>query len=214
MFCEFLNVVNQTFFSGSYETVSYHNSILIFFYHWCGFFFSTMPELHINGRFPFHDSSHENDAFRPNYDTSSSLMVTGRTYVSTTAISTTTNTLGSENLFCGFVFFTICFSFALAIMIAIGIWLIRKRQKIKAKAIQKSNVSIQMEPLSSPNSVQNCHWTIKKHVHKYYHTVLQYHLRRHLTRRIYDVLSMHIHVFFSSFLCYIFWKANTAIESH
>lgn len=120
-----------------------------------------MPEFHINGRFPYHNSSLENKAIGASYDSSSSLMATGRSHNPTTAISTTTNTLDSEYSVCGFVFFIICFCFALAIMVAIGIRLVGKRRIMKTQESQESNVSIQMEPLSPPISMQNCNWTKK-----------------------------------------------------
>lgn len=148
------------------------------------FFSRTMPEFHINGRFPFHNSSLENNAIGDSYDTSSSLMVTGRSHNPTTAISTTTNTLDSEYSVCGFVYFIICFCFALAIMIAIGIWLVGKRRIMKTQESQKSNVSIQMEPLSSPIFMQNCNWTKKKTFKWYYYTLIQWNLRKYLTRKI------------------------------
>lgn len=100
-----------------------HNLFLI-----DGFLFSTMPEIHINGRFPYHNFSLETDDFKASYDTSSSLMVTGRSHNLTIAISTTTNTLESENSFCGIDFFIVFLCFALVIIIAGGIWLVRKRR--------------------------------------------------------------------------------------
>lgn len=143
-----------------------------------------MPEFHINGRFPYHNSSLENKAIGASYDTSSSLMATGRSHNPTTAISTTTNTLDSEYSVCGFVFFIICFCFALAIMVAIGIRLVGKRRIMKTQESQESNVSIQMEPLSPPISMQNCNWTKKQRVNDYYYTLIQWNLRKYLTRRI------------------------------
>lgn len=136
------------------HSVSHRNLILICFK--LGLFFSKMPEFHINGRFPYHNPSLENKAIGASYDTSSSLMATGRSHNPTTAISTTTNTLDSEYSVCGFVFFIICFCFALAIMVAIGIRLVGKRRIMKTQESQESNVSIQMEPLSPPNFMQNC----------------------------------------------------------
>lgn len=112
------------------------------------FIFSRVPELHINGRFLSHNSSLETNA---SYDTISSLMVTGRSYNSTIAIRTPTNTMDSENLFCGIVSFIIYFCF-----IMIGIWIVRKRQLMKTRESQDSNESIVMDPLSPPNSMQTC----------------------------------------------------------
>lgn len=94
---------------------------------WC--IFSTMPELHINGRILYHNSSLEKNAIGASYDTSSSLMFTGRSHNSTIAISTTPNSMDTENSFCGIVFSIFCFCLALVIIISIGMCLIRKRQK-------------------------------------------------------------------------------------
>lgn len=105
-----------------------------------------MPELHINGRFPYQNSSLETDDFEASYDTSSSLMVTGRSHNSTIAISITANTLDSENPFCGIDFFIVFLCFALVIIIASGIWLVRKRQIMKTRESQEPNLSIQLEP--------------------------------------------------------------------
>lgn len=123
---------------------------------YCSLFlcFSTMPELHINGRFPYHNSSRE--TIGASYETSTSFMVTGRSHNSTIATSNPTNIMDSENSFRGIVFFIICLCFALVIIIAIGIWLVRKRRIMKTQEIQESNLSMQMEPLSPPNFMQNC----------------------------------------------------------
>lgn len=115
-----------------------------------------MPEIHINGRFPYHNFSLETDDFEASYDTSSSLMVTGRSHKSTIAISTTANTWDSENSFCGIDFFIVFLSFALVTIIASGIWLVRKRRIMKTRECQEPNVSIQMDPLYRPTSIQNC----------------------------------------------------------
>lgn len=80
------------------------------------FIFSTMFQIHINGRSSSHNSSQELDELGTSYDTSSSLMVTGR---STIAIITPTNTMYSEYSFCGIVLLIICGWFALVMMIAI-----------------------------------------------------------------------------------------------
>lgn len=98
--------------------------LLLFF-----LFSRRMPELHINGRFTNHDPSLKINAVGTSYVTSSSLMRTGRLQDSTTAISTTTYTMDSESSFCGIVSLKIYFSFALIIMIAIGIWLVRKKYR-------------------------------------------------------------------------------------
>lgn len=113
-----------------------------------------MPEFHINGRFPYHKSSLENNAIGGRYDTSSSLIVTGGAYNSTTAISTTTNTMDTENSFCGIVFTIFCFCLALAIIISMGMCLIRKRQKTKTRETQEFNESFETNSLSTPNSMQ------------------------------------------------------------
>lgn len=115
-----------------------------------------MPEIHINGRFPYHNFSLETDDFEASYDTSSSLMVTGRSHKSTIAISTTANTWDSENSFCGIDFFIVFLSFALVTIIASGIWLVRKRRIMKTRESQEPNVSIQLDPLHRPTSIQNC----------------------------------------------------------
>lgn len=117
-------------------------------------FSSTMPELHINGRIPYHNSSIETNDIGARYYTSSSMMVTGRSYNLTSAIETTTNTLDSENSFGVIVFFIFCVCLALATMILIVMWLIRKRQKMKTRESHQSNVSFEMKPLSPPNSMQ------------------------------------------------------------
>lgn len=99
-------------------------------------FSSTMPELHINGRIPYHNSSIETNDIGARYYTSSS-MITGRSYNLTSAIETTTNTLDSENSFGVIVFFIFCVCLALATMILIVMWLIRKRQN---KNTRKSSI--------------------------------------------------------------------------
>lgn len=119
---------------------------------WC--IFSTMPELHINGRIPCHNSSLEKNAIGASYDTSSSLMFTGRSHNSTIAMSTTTNTMDTENSFGVIVFFIFCFCLALAFIISIGMCLIRKRQKTKTRECQEFNESFEMKPLPPPNSMQ------------------------------------------------------------
>lgn len=108
-----------------------------------------MPEFHINGRFPYHKSSLENNTIGGRYDTSSSLMVTGGAYNSTTAISTTTNTMDTGNSFCGIVFTIFCICLALAIIISMGMCLIRKRRET-----QEFNESFETNSLSTPNSMQ------------------------------------------------------------
>lgn len=92
-------------------------------------FSGRMPELHINGRFRNHDPSMEINAVGTSYVTSSSLMSTGRLQDSSTAISTTTDTMDSESSLCGIVSLIIYLSFALIIMIVIGIWLVRKKNR-------------------------------------------------------------------------------------
>lgn len=115
-----------------------------------------MPELHISGRFPYHNSSLENNAIGASYDASSISMVTGRSFNSTNPTSAPTNTIDSESLLCGIVSFIIFFCFALVTLIAFGIWLSRKRRIMKNQKSQDSNESFKMEPLSPPSSVQTC----------------------------------------------------------
>lgn len=90
-----------------------------------------MPELHINGRIPYHNPSLENNAIGASYNTSSSFMVIGRMLNSTIATSTTTHTMDTENSFCRIVFSIFCICLALAFIISIGMCLIQKRPKKK-----------------------------------------------------------------------------------
>lgn len=146
-------------------------------------FFSRMPELHINGR--FHYSSLENSDFETSYDTSSSFTVTKLSQNSTIAFITPTNSMDSENLFCGIVFVIIYFCFGLIIMIVIEIWIIWKRRMMETRKSQESNES----PL---NCMRNCNWT------KYpndYHIVIQCSLKEFMT---------------SWMLC---WKMNFVLDS-
>lgn len=110
---------------------------------WC--IFSTMPELHINGRILYHNSSLEKNAIGASYDTSSSLMFTGRSHNSTIAISTTLNSMDTKNSFCGIVFSIFCFCLALVSIISIGMCLIRKRQKKKRKHERVRNSTSQLK---------------------------------------------------------------------
>lgn len=103
-----------------------------------------MPELHINDRSTYHNFSLEKNANGASYDTSSSLLVTGLSQNSTIALSTTTNTMDSENSACGIVSFFILF-FAVIIMIAIGIWLV-KNKMMKTQETQESNASVETNP--------------------------------------------------------------------
>lgn len=89
-----------------------------------------MPELHINGRIPYHNPSLENNAIGASYNTSSSFMVIGRMLNSTIATSTTTHTMDTENSFCRIVFSIFCICLALAFIISIGIF---KKDKKKRK---------------------------------------------------------------------------------
>lgn len=123
------------------------------------FFLSRMPELHINGRFLYHNSSLENSAIETSYDTSSRFTVTRLSQNSTIAFITPTNTMDSENLFSGIVFFIIYFCFALIIMIVFGIWIVRKRRMMKTRKSQESNESVKTDPMSPLNSMRNCNWT-------------------------------------------------------
>lgn len=122
-------------------------------YHNSGFISSTMPELHINGRSTYHNFSLENNANGASYDTSSSFMVTGRSHNSTIALSTTTNTMDSENSACGIVSFFIFF----IIFFCWGHYncdrnLARQKKKIiKTQESQESKASVETDPLSPPN---------------------------------------------------------------
>lgn len=112
-----------------------------------------MPELHINGRSTYHNFSLENNANGASYDTSSSFMVTGRSHNSTIALSTTTNTMDSENSACGIVSFFIFFIF----FFCCGHYncdrnLARQKKKIiKTQESQESKASVETDPLSPPN---------------------------------------------------------------
>lgn len=118
-----------------------------------------MPELHINGRFLYHNSSLENSAIETSYDTSSRFTVTRLSQNSTIAFITPTNIMDSENLFSGIVFFIIYFCFALIIMIVFGIWIVRKRRMMKTRKSQESNESVKTDPMSPLNSMRNCNST-------------------------------------------------------
>lgn len=75
---------------------------------------------------------------------------------STIAFITPTNTMDSENLFSGIVFFIIYFCFALIIMIVFGIWIVRKRRMMKTRKSQESNESVKTDPMSPLISMRNC----------------------------------------------------------
>lgn len=122
------------------------------------FISSTMPKFHINGLSTYHNSSQKMNDFEINNVTSSSLMVTERSQNSTTATSNP-DTIDSGNSFSGNVILIIFFCSALAIIIAIGILLARKRRVTNTRESQESNVAIEMEPLSLINAMQN--WTNK-----------------------------------------------------
>lgn len=114
-----------------------------------------MPELHINGQIPYHNSSLENNAIGASYDTSSSFMVIRQTLNSTIAISATSNSMDTENSFGVIVFFIFCSCLALVNIISIGICVIRKRQKTKTQESQEFNESFEMNPLPPPNVMQH-----------------------------------------------------------
>lgn len=76
-------------------------------------FFSTMPEIHINGRSSRQNPSLEIDDFGTSYVTSSGLLVTTESCNSTIANSSPTNTLVSESSFCGIVPLIVFFVFVL-----------------------------------------------------------------------------------------------------
>lgn len=112
------------------------------------FVFNTMPEIHINGRSWSHNFSMETDDFETSYNTSSKLLVTGQSQNSTIATSTPTNIMDSENSLCGIVFLIFCFCFAMGILIAIGVWLDRKRKTMKTQESQESKVSHRLLQIS------------------------------------------------------------------
>lgn len=140
-----------------------------------------MPELHISGRFPYHNSSLDNNAIGASYDAISILMVTGRSFNSTNPTSVPTNTIDSESSLCGIVSFIIFFfCFALVTLIAFGIWLSRKRRIVKTRKSQDSNESFKMEPLSFPNSVHTkwfLFWILIFLLFLYF--ILCYHSKQH-----------------------------------
>lgn len=113
--------------------------------------------------------------------TSPTLLVTERSRNSTTILSNTTNTVSSENSYCGIVFVITCFCFAVVLMIAIGIWHVRKRQIMKTREGQESIESIETDSLFPPNFMRNCNWT-KIYKNDYYHNVIQSELRGYMTR--------------------------------
>lgn len=112
------------------------------------FVFSTMPEIHTNGRSSSPNFSMETDDFDTGYNTSSKVLVTGRSQNSTIVISTPTNIMDSENSFCGIAFLIFCFCFAMVILIAIGVWLDRKRKLMKTQESQESKVSLRLLQIS------------------------------------------------------------------
>lgn len=101
-----------------------------------------MPEIHINGRSLSPNFSMETDDFETSYNTSFKVLVTGRSQNSTIATSTPTNIMDSENSFCGIVFLIFCVCFAMAILIAVGVWLVRKRKIMKTQESQESQKKI------------------------------------------------------------------------
>lgn len=107
-----------------------------------------MPEIHINGRSSSPNLSMETDVFETSYNTSSKVLVTGRSQNSTIATSTSTNIMDSENSFCGIVFLFFCFCFAMVILIVIGVWLVRKRKIMKTQESQESKVSLHLLQIS------------------------------------------------------------------
>lgn len=112
------------------------------------FVFNTMSEIHINGRSWSHNFSMETDDFETSYNTSSKLLVTGQSQNSTIATSIPTNIMDSENSLCGIVFLIFCFCFAMGILIAIGVWLDRKRKTMKTQESQESKVSHRLLQIS------------------------------------------------------------------
>lgn len=117
----------------------------------CDWYICIYFEFHINGLSTYHNSSQKMNDFEINNVTSSSLMVTERSQNSTTATSNP-DTIDSGNSFSGNVILIIFFCSALAIIIAIGILLARKRRVTNTR---ESQVAIEMEPLSLINAMQN-----------------------------------------------------------
>lgn len=113
-----------------------------------------MPEIHINGRSSSHDSSLEIDNLGTSYDTSSGLLVTAQSCNSHNAISTPTNTMDHDTLFCRIGPLIIYFCFALVIIIGIVFCLAKNRQKPKTQRKHGTKLSFQMEPLSPHNAIQ------------------------------------------------------------
>lgn len=109
-----------------------------------------MPELHINGRIPYHNSSLENNAIGASYDTSSSFMVIRQTLNSTIAFSTTTNTVDTENSFCGIVFSIFCLCLALVIIIWSDYVLSEKDRKRKQERVRNSSSHLKWSSFSLP----------------------------------------------------------------
>lgn len=140
-----------------------------------------MPELHINGRSTYHNFFLEMSYVETSNANSPTLLVTERSRNSTTILSNITNTVSSENSYCGIVFVITCFCFAVVLMIAIGIWHVRKRQKMKTREGQESIKSIETDSLFPPNFMRNCNWT-KIYTNDYYHNVIQSDLRGYMTR--------------------------------
>lgn len=130
--------------------------------------FSTMPKLHINGRIPYHNSSLEKNAIGASYDTSSSVMFTGRSHNSTIAISTTTNTVDTENSFCGIVFSIFCFCLALVSIISIGMCLIRKRQKKQKRKHERVRNSTSQLKWSLYRLPMSCNLDTEQTPYNYY----------------------------------------------
>lgn len=116
--------------------------------------FSTMPEMHINGRSSSHNSSLEIDNIGTSYATSPGSLVTEESYNSTIAINTPTNTMDHHTSLCGIVPLILFFGLiALVIMIATVFFLAKKRQRPKSQRKHGTKPSFQMELLSPPNAI-------------------------------------------------------------
>lgn len=87
-----------------------------------------MPGIYINGRSSIHNFSLEIEDFGTSIVTNSGLSVTAESYNSTIAIITPANTLDSDSSVCGIVTLIVFFCFALVIMIALAIFLAKRRQ--------------------------------------------------------------------------------------
>lgn len=93
-----------------------------------------MPGI-INGRSSIHNFSLEIEDFGTSIVTNSGLSVTTESYNSTIAISTHTSTLHSDSSVCEIVTLIVFFCFALVIMIALAIFLVKRGKLVLKNAI-------------------------------------------------------------------------------